>query len=269
MCLTTLRNPLGLRPQRIWHGRRFNRGGIGAVAAPLFTSIISRKVRREELNRVMSAFTAISSYAGSAGTLLTGLNYSTLFLLGILLSLVSTVIVIPVKEGVSGPKVTNGTTREEVPEKRQRTYMRVFAVSKALNGVSQGLVVPFMPVVFKEYFGLSNAEIGRMYFVVGILTATLMLLLSSRLSEAMGVGRFIFVSRTVSALSGLLIPLVKEETIAIALFVAFMSFRVLPLPSQQALIVAVRGKGEGGLPWGSTRGPGFYPSLLRALRLAT
>jgi hypothetical protein len=171
--------------------------------------MISRKVRMEELNRVMSAFTAISSYANSAGTLLSGLNYSTLFLLGILLALASTVIVLPVREGTSG-SVKGGLERQEVLETKQRPYMRVFAVSGALNGVSQGLVVPFMPVVFKEYFGLSNAEIGRIYFVVGVLAATLMLFLSSRLSEAMGVGRFIFVSRAVSALSALFIPYSKR-----------------------------------------------------------
>ena len=42
-------------------------GGIGASAAPLFSSLISRKVERERLNWVMTVFTALSSYSGAAG----------------------------------------------------------------------------------------------------------------------------------------------------------------------------------------------------------
>ena len=244
-------------------------GGIGASAAPLFSSLISRKVERERLNWVMTVFTALSSYSGAAGALLSGLDYSTLLLIGIFLALASTLVVVPVKEpegrGATREDGLRGTGRGTTSGVNERKYLALFSVTGALNGVSQGLVVPFMPVVLKLHFGMNNGLIGSLYTAIGVASATVMLLLSPKLSESMGIGRFIFVSRTVSAVSALGIPFVDSEVLAIVLFVFFMTLRVLPLPAQQALMAAVISERRRGTAFGLNQSSRLLPFSLASL----
>ncbi len=213
-------------------------GGIGASAAPLFTALTSKVVRREELNKTMALLTAVSSYAGSLGTLLSSFSYSFLFLLGIALSLASVIAVIPVREGAKSVTKSINEAKAEA-ERANRKYIQIFTVTAIFNGISQGLVVPFIPLVFKVYFGLNNGEIGEIYFITGILSATAMLLFTDKLANSLGFGRFIAISRTISAVAALAFPFTREVPLAFALFVTFTVFRVLPLPSQQALISSV------------------------------
>ena len=216
-------------------------GGIGASAAPLFTAMVSKIVRRDELNRTLVVLTAVSSYAGSLGTLLTSLNYSTLFLLGIAISLVSTLVVLPIRDvkRQDDPRAEVSDKRDKTNGASTRKYIQIFTVTALFNGISQGLVVPFIPIIFKLYFGLDNGEIGEIYFFTGLASATAMLFLTDKLANSMGFGRFIAVSRTISAVAALAFPFTREIFLASALFVIFTVFRTLPLPPQQALISSV------------------------------
>ncbi|BAB65906.1 MFS transporter [Sulfurisphaera tokodaii] len=73
-------------------------GGVGATVAPIQTAILAEKVSQENRTKIYSIFTLASTYAGAGGALLSYIkNYDELFVLGLVLSLISFIVSVPIR----------------------------------------------------------------------------------------------------------------------------------------------------------------------------
>ncbi|MCY0858858.1 MAG: MFS transporter [Sulfolobaceae archaeon] len=219
-------------------------GGVGAVVAPMQTALLAEKSKKEDLTRIYSLFTTFSTYSGAFGALLANIrNYNLLFILGLILSLGSFAVVIPVKEErqrVEHREDNNGDEKEV--NKRDMDVIKKFTFTGILNGVSQGLIVPFIPIIFKTFYGLTQAEIGDIVFIGGIVSASVMFL-TPMMNEKLGFVKFIISTRMIGAVLVLIFPFLKIPLIAAVDYILFTTFRVFALPAQQALMmVLVSGK---------------------------
>ncbi len=222
-------------------------GGVGATVAPMQTAILTENVQPRERTKVFSAFTIISNYSGSGGALLSFIpDYREVFLITLVLALISAVAVIPVKE--------NYRPRREVKttSKADKEVIKKFTLTGVLNGVSQGLIVPFIPIIFSEVYRLPEGTIGGIVSLGGIVSATSMFL-TPKLTERLGFVKFIVITRTLSAVLVLVFPFVVSPMLAMADYVLFTTFRVLALPTQQALMMNLIGEGRRATATGSNQ----------------
>lgn len=221
-------------------------GGIGAIVAPIQTAILAEKTKKEELTKIYSLFTTISTYSGAAGAVLAGINdYRILFLLGILLSALSFIFVIPVSEKKSSDLKekpveinTNSKNSRNGDNNRNRDIIKKFTYTGLFNGLSQGLIVPFIPIVFEKFYNLPQAEIGYIVSLSGIVSASL-ILLTPKLNERLGFVRLIIYTRLVSTILTLVFPFLRYDLLAALDYTIFTSFRAISLPAQQALMMSL------------------------------
>ncbi|MCY0862726.1 MAG: MFS transporter [Metallosphaera prunae] len=230
-------------------------GGVGASVAPMQTALLTEKVKPEERTKIFSWFTIISSYAGSAGALLAnGTSYEELFIISLLVSGLSALAVIPVKESFrprrrEEPKVTS----------RDNDVIKKFTLTGILNGVSQGLIVPFIPIIFSEVYGLSQGFIGDLVSLGGVISASVMLA-TPALTERLGFVRLIIITRTISAVMVLLFPFLGVWYLASIDYVLFTPLRVIALPAQQALMMNLIGEGRRATATGANQAGRLIPA---------
>ncbi|ABP95231.1 MULTISPECIES: MFS transporter [Metallosphaera] len=230
-------------------------GGVGASVAPMQTALLTEKVKPEERTKIFSWFTIISSYAGSAGALLAnGSSYEELFIISLLVSGLSALAVIPVKENFK-PR------RKEEPKaaSKDNDVIKKFTLTGILNGVSQGLIVPFIPIIFSEVYGLSQGFIGDLVSLGGVISASAMLA-TPALTERLGFVRLIIITRTISAVMVLLFPFLGVWYLASIDYVLFTPLRVIALPAQQALMMNLVGEGRRATATGANQAGRLIPA---------
>ncbi|MBW9141572.1 MAG: MFS transporter [Candidatus Aramenus sp.] len=222
-------------------------GGVGATVAPMQTAILTENVPPRERTKVFSLFTVMSNYSGSAGALLAFLqNYREIFALTLALSLVSALVVVPIKEMYRPRREVKATSEAD------KDVIKKFTLTGILNGVSQGFIVPFIPIIFSEVYKLPQGTIGAVVSVGGIVSATSMFL-TPKLTEAMGFVKLIIATRSVSAVLVLLFPFLASPMLAMVDYVAFTTFRIIALPAQQALMMNLVGEGRRATATGSNQ----------------
>ncbi len=222
-------------------------GGVGATVAPMQTAILTENVPPRERTKVFSLFTVMSNYSGSAGALLAFLqNYREIFALTLALSLVSALVVVPIKEMYRPRREVKATSEAD------KDVIKKFTLTGILNGVSQGFIVPFIPIIFSEVYKLPQGTIGAVVSVGGVVSATSMFL-TPKLTEAMGFVKLIIATRSVSAVLVLLFPFLASPMLAMVDYVAFTTFRIIALPAQQALMMNLVGEGRRATATGSNQ----------------
>ncbi|ARM75505.1 MFS transporter [Acidianus manzaensis] len=207
-------------------------GGVGATVAPIQTAILAEKTDNKERTRIYSIFTLASTYAGAAGALFSHIqNYNELFIIGFILSLISFIASIPIRTQAIIKK------KEEVEvRKKDLDVIRKFTYTGIFNGIAQGLITPFIPVIFEKFYNLSQGEIGNIVFFGGIVSATIMFL-TPYFTEHLGFVKFIIITRAISSILVLAFPFLRTPLLAETDYVIFTTFRVFALPSQQALMM--------------------------------
>ncbi|AWR98383.1 MFS transporter [Metallosphaera hakonensis] len=232
-------------------------GGVGASVAPMQTALLTEKVSPEKRTKVFSLFTTISSYAGAGGALLSYIpNYRELFIIALLISALSAVAIIPIRETFK-PKKRN----ENVASSQDNDTIKKFTLTGILNGVSQGLIVPFIPIIFSEVYGLSQGFIGDLVALGGVISATLMLA-TPGLTERLGFVRLIIITRTISAILVLIFPFLGVWYLASIDYVIFTPLRVVSLPAQQALMMNLVGEGRRATATGANQAGRLLPAAV-------
>ena len=91
------------------------------------------------------------SLAGAVGALLSHLNYRDGFIIALILSLASLIIILPVKDkyGENIKRVKNSSTSNSINlSESDKKVIKRFIATGALNGLGQGLVTSFLPLIF-------------------------------------------------------------------------------------------------------------------------
>ncbi|MBB5254162.1 MFS transporter [Sulfurisphaera ohwakuensis] len=211
-------------------------GGIGATVAPIQTAILAEKASQENRTKIYSIFTLASTYAGAGGALLSYIkNYDELFVLGLVLSLISFIVSVPIRVS---PIIRREKDEEKNKEEKNKdlNVIKKFTYTGIFNGIAQGLITPFIPVIFEKFYSLTQPEIGLIVFFGGIVSATVMFL-TPYFTELLGFVKFIIITRGISSVLVLIFPFLHISLLAEIDYVLFTTFRVFALPSQQALMM--------------------------------
>ena len=207
-------------------------GGVGAVVAPIQNAVLTEKTTPENRTKVFSYFTLVSNYAGSAGALLSYIkDYHELFVISLILSLISFLVSIPIRVSPVKREVKNKTRNNN-----DNSIIKKFTITGLFNGIAQGLITPFIPIIFKKFYFLTQGEIGFIVFIGGIVSATVMFL-TPYFTELLGFVKFIITTRAISSFLVLIFPFLHIPLFAEIDYIAFTTFRVFALPSQQALMM--------------------------------
>ncbi len=232
-------------------------GGVGASVAPMQTALLAEKTNSGNRTMVFSAFTIMSSITGSAGALLSNLNnYDTLFAVALIFSVVSFAMVIPIRESFRPRTVTAGEKRTSRVDMK---LIKKFATTGALNGASQGMIIPFLPIILRHQFVMSNGMIGDLFAVGGVLTASSMIF-TPYLTSKLGFVRFIITTRTISTAFALLFPFSLSPLMASASYLIFTMFRAIAMPSQQSLMMNLVSEQSRSFATGSNQSARLFPS---------
>lgn len=232
-------------------------GGVGASVAPMQTALLAEKTNAGNRTMLFSAFTIISSIAGSAGAVLANLNnYEVLFAVALFFALVSFCVIIPIRE--------NFKPRQAVPGKKRTSgkdmgLIKKFAITGSLNGATQGLIIPFLPIILRHQFLMSNGTIGDLFAVGGVLTASAMVF-TPFLTARLGFVRFIITTRAVSATFALLFPFSFSPLMASASYLIFTTSRAMALPSQQSLMMNMVSEESRSFATGTNQSARLFPS---------
>ncbi|MEM0156278.1 MAG: MFS transporter [Thermoplasmataceae archaeon] len=215
-------------------------GGVGGSVAPMQSALLAEKTDAENRTTLFSIFTMISSFAGSAGALMSNIeDYRLLFLIALVITAISVVSIIPLKENFKRKRINpEKGIQKKGNASPNRNIIAKFAVTGTMNGAAQGLITPFLSIILAETFLMPNGEIGDLFAVGGFLTA-LVMIFTPILTKRMGFVPMIISTRSVSTVFLLAFPFASSALMASFFYVIFTSVRALSLPSQQALMMTM------------------------------
>jgi len=214
-------------------------GGVGASVGPLVTALLAENTEGEERTKVFSMNSAISTFSGAAGAILISfIGYAPLFALGVILSLASTLVIVPLREQQNLAEEQRPDQPAGVLSQRDKTIIKAFAVTGIINGISQGLVTPFYPIIFEHAFGLTVSQLGYLMTGGGLLTGFANFF-TTPLSKRLGFLKLIIVTRAASATMVLALPFAPNRLVASALYLMLTPLRAVSLPAQSSLQMAL------------------------------
>ena len=203
-------------------------GGVGGAAMPLQTAILSDLTPPPTRTRWFSQFTFWAAVSAAMGSLAAGIGtLQEVFLVALLLSLASVVVALSVP--------VRSIARRRRPSTRSQDVIRRFTATGVLNGLSQGILTPFLIPFFVIYFGIARPEMA-VYTTASSLIATASVLAAPYLEARWGFVVAIVGTRAVAATLAVLMPFVSL-TPALAIYLALPAFRVAALPAQQSALM--------------------------------
>ncbi|MGC8934626.1 MAG: MFS transporter [Thermoproteota archaeon] len=216
-------------------------GGVGASAAPLITPLIAENTNEKNRTFAYSLNSLISTFSGAAGALMVSVfGYRELFLIGIIITLVSVLAIVPVTESYVPRRLKNNeskTIRLSINQKDLK-YIEVFAVTGILNGFGQGIVTPYYPIIFSTFFGMSKSQIGYLVSLGGILSGVAFIF-TQYFTSKLGFLKFINITRSISATLVLLLPFSPNYFLASFLYLLLTPLRAVSLPAQTSLMMTL------------------------------
>ena len=213
-------------------------GGVGASVGPVVTTMLAENTTEENRTFVFSINNVLSTFSGAAGALLVSfIKFIPLFWIGVFLSLLSALIVIPVNEKYKTRRKIQRNESTSISE-RDKRFIKAFAITGMLNGFSMGLVTPYYPIIFHAFFHLTTSQVGYLMSAGGILTGVANLF-TPYLTNKMGFLKLITRTRIASATMMLLIPFSPSALVAGILYLVMTPLRAISLPAQTSLMMTL------------------------------
>lgn len=206
-------------------------GGVGGVAQPLQTAVLSDLTLPRERTRMLSRFGFLSGVAAALGALIVvAVPFDLLFPLGFALSIAAVVLVLPVEVRVHA--------ESRKPTARSKAVIRKFSLTGILNGVSQGLLTPFLIPFFVIVYGITAGQMA-IYATGSGLIATFALLLSPWLEARWGFVPSLAYTRAAGAILAILMPFVLLFPVSAAIYLTLPGLRVMAVPTQTSAMMGM------------------------------
>jgi MFS family permease len=250
-------------------------GSAGAIAAPIMNALLADKTNEENRTKVYSLFFLSLSLAGAVGALLSHLNYKDGFIIALILSLASLIIILPVKDkyGENIKRFKNSSTfnSNNLSESDKKIIKR-FIATGALNGLGQGLVTPFLPLIFEVLLKVPKEEIGNIFFLGGI-TSGFVSLLTPLITSKLGFVKTVILTRSISTVALILLPFVNmfspilsyDLMLALVLYIIYIMFRVISLPTQSSLMMNLVSQDSRSTATGTNQAARLFPSAIATI----
>jgi MFS family permease len=250
-------------------------GSAGALAAPIMNALLADKTNEENRTKVYSLFFLSLSLAGAVGALLSHLNYRDVFMIALILSLASLIIILPVKDTYSESlriaKNSSTSNLNNLSESDKKVIKR-FIATGALNGLGQGLVTPFLPLIFEVLLKVPKGEIGNIFFLGGI-AAAFVSLLTPLITSRLGFVKTVILTRSISTTALILLPFVNmfspilsyDLMLALVLYLIYIMFRVISLPTQSSLMMNLVSQNSRSTATGINQAARLFPSAIATI----
>ena len=215
------------------------------------------------------------SLAGAVGALLSHLNYRDGFIIALILSLASLIIILPVKDkyGENIREAKNSSTSNSMNlHESDKKVIKRFIATGALNGLGQGLVTPFLPLIFEVLLKVPKEEIGNIFFL-GSIAAAFVSLLTPLITSRLGFVRTVILTRSISTAALILLPFVNifspilsyDLMLALALYIIYIMFRVISLPTQSSLMMNLVSQDSRSMATGMNQAVRLFPSAIATI----
>ncbi len=212
-------------------------GGVGGVAAPIQSALITDLSSRHDRTFLFGVLAFISGITAAFGLLAAGfLAAEEVLIVGTILGTISTVL---------GFFIRDRTEPKRGQRIRTAGAIGKFSLTGILNGVSQGLVTPFLIPFFILVYNVSQDTMNIYGFISGLFAAG-SLLLAPIFERRFGFLRSIYVTRGGTIFLALVFPLVQLLPVSVALYCIFPSLRVMAVPVQQSAMMDMVSEGERG-----------------------
>lgn len=218
-------------------GARASGGAGGAGQAPQ-NAAISDLTTTENRTHYFSQFTFFSGLSGAAGILLARVvGGRTAFLAAAMVSAAGIPFILPLKF----PR----QQRDDRLHASSRKVIGKFSITGAINGFSQGLIIPFLIPFFVLVYHMPRPRMATYGFIAEIFSSFVLLfapLIERKIGFVMGVA----LSRGMGAALLVLLPLVRNLPLALVVYLLTPALRVVAVPAQQTALTAMVREGETG-----------------------
>ncbi len=214
-------------------------GGVGGAGQPVQSAIIARISTPHNRTRYYSVLAFLSGLAGAAGALLVPcFSVRNTFLAAGLISLagVAAALVIALPPAPATPTVTRRQSQQAI---------RHFSITGALNGLSQGLITPFLIPFFVMVYHTPKANMA-VYTAIGSILGAIALLTAPALERRLGFVRSVTFTRALGTVLLLIMACWHNLEVGLIIYLLTPALRIAALPAQQtALISRVEGNSMG------------------------
>ncbi len=213
-------------------------GGAGGAGQPPQNAAISDLTTTENRTHYFSLFTFLSGFFGAGGMLLARVIGGRMaFLAAAVVSAAGIPFIFPMR----------------LPRRRSDQRLRVqsrkvigkFSITGAINGFSQGLIIPFLIPFFVIVYHFPRPRMATYGFIAEILSSVL-LLFSPWIERKIGFVMGVAFSRGIGAALLVMLPLVRNLPLALAIYLLTPALRVVAVPAQQTALTAMVHEGETG-----------------------
>lgn len=212
-------------------------GSVGGAAQPIQNAIIADLTAVGNRTFYFSLFTFLSGLMGAAGLLVAGLfSARNAFLVAAAASGAGVLFLLPMK------------LREQRGEWKRLKSGKVigkFSLTGAVNGISQGLIMPFLIPFFVIVYHVSKERMS-VYGFLSELVAAGAILIAPRVERQFGFVKGVAFTRGLGALLLLLLPLTRILALALAVYLITPALRVIAVPAQQTALTAMVRENEMG-----------------------
>ncbi|HEY7790112.1 MAG TPA: MFS transporter [Vicinamibacterales bacterium] len=212
-------------------------GGVGGAVQPIQSAIIASLANVERRTFYFSLFSFLGGMLAAGGALLGRvLSVETAFLAATAISLVGLVAIWPLRVNVRRGRMSHLPSLKVIGQ---------FSLTGALNGFSQGLVMPFLIPFFVLVYHLPQARMATYAFIGGAL-ASCALFAAPVLERRFGFVRAIALTRGIGAVLILVLPLWHNLALALAIYVLAPALRIAAIPAQQTALTELVSQEERG-----------------------
>ncbi len=213
-------------------------GGAGGAGQPPQNAAISDLTTLENRTHYFSLFTFLSGLFGAGGMLLAKvLGGRDAFLVAAIVSAAGIPFILPMK-----------LPRRQQDERLKAQSLKVigkFSITGAINGFSQGLIIPFLIPFFVIVYHLPRPKMAFYGFLAEILSS-FVLLLSPWIERTVGFVKGVAFTRGIGAALLLLLPLTRNLPLALTIYLLTPALRIVVVPAQQTALTAMVHGGETG-----------------------
>lgn len=212
-------------------------GSVGGAAQPIQSAVIAEFTTLRNRTFWFSVFTFLSGIIGGAGMLAARLfDARDAILWAAVISAIGLVFLAFV-DPVDNPG--------ELGRLKSRVVIGKFSLTAAVNGLSQGLIMPFLIPFFVLVYHTPQSKMS-VYGFGSEIVAAIAILLAPAVEKRFGFVKGIAVTRGIGAALLLLLPLTRIFALALIVYLLTPALRILAVPVQQTALTAMVNETEMG-----------------------
>lgn len=212
-------------------------GSVGGAAQPIQSAVIAELTTIENRTFWFSLFAFLSGLLGAAG-----------MLAGRLFSARDAILAAAIASSLGLAflaQVRPVDTPGKIKRLKSKAIIGKFSLTAAVNGLSQGLIMPFLIPFFVLIYHAPQSKMS-VYGFGSEMVAALAVLIAPRIERQLGFVKGVAVTRGLGAALLLLLPLTRVFALALVVYLLTPALRVLAMPVQQTALTAMVHEGETG-----------------------